>query len=264
MLGTPTARIVAVQDDLVEIEALDGPDGAPHPLVMNEVIFILPTRPGPGGRQERLKAEILRIDGRRAKAQVYESTQGVAAGDPVEQSGELLSVELGPGLLGAVYDGLQAPLKTLANEFGIFLPRGAEVAALNPEAKWSFDPAVTRGESLRAGDVLVPPRGVCAGGQEAHDRRAGLGALAGLGDPAADLAPVRRVHPACAGPRLGEPIIRGREERPALGVLGQRADIQRELELAMELAEHIVRRGPQVGRGTEVNRVSRCLAATLG
>ncbi|MCB1353434.1 MAG: V-type ATP synthase subunit A [Rhodobacteraceae bacterium] len=154
MLGTPTARIVAVQDDLVEIEALDGPDGAPHPLVMNEVIFILPTRPGPGGRQERLKAEILRIDGRRAKAQVYESTQGVAAGDPVEQSGELLSVELGPGLLGAVYDGLQAPLKTLANEFGIFLPRGAEVAALNPEAKWSFDPAVTRGESLRAGDVL--------------------------------------------------------------------------------------------------------------
>ena len=150
----PTARITAVQEDLVEIEALDGPDGTPGTLVMNEVVYILPSRPGPGGRQERLKAEVLRVRGRTADAQVYESTVGVAVGDPVEQSGVLLSVELGPGLLGSVYDGLQAPLKTMAETYGTFLPRGADVPALDAEAKWSFDPIVAQGDTVQAGDCL--------------------------------------------------------------------------------------------------------------
>ena len=139
----PTARVVAVQEGLVEIEALDRPDGSPGRLVKNEVVFILPGRLAAGGRQERLKAEILRVRGNTADAQVYESTQGVAAGDPVVQSGQLLSVALGPGLLGQVYDGLQAPLSQVANRFGIFLPRGADVAALNPTAKWTFSAQVS-------------------------------------------------------------------------------------------------------------------------
>ncbi len=152
--GHVTARIIAVQDDLVQIEAQSSPDGTPGTLVKNEVVYILPTLPGAAGRQERLKAEVLRVRGSVADAQVYESTQGVAVGDPVEQSGELLSVQLGPGLLGQVYDGLQAPLKDLANQFGIFLPRGADVAPLDTKAKWSFTPSLKLGAEVTAGDVI--------------------------------------------------------------------------------------------------------------
>lgn len=151
---TRIARIVAVQDDLVQIEAQPDTNGVAGTLVKNEVIYILPTQLGEGGRQERLKAEILRVRGNTADAQVYESTQGVAVGDRVEQTGELLSVELGPGLLGQVYDGLQAPLANVAAQYGIFLPRGAQVAALDTNAKWSFTPIVQLGDEVRAGDVI--------------------------------------------------------------------------------------------------------------
>ncbi|WP_299868702.1 V-type ATP synthase subunit A [uncultured Hoeflea sp.] len=149
-----TARIVAVQDDLVEIESLPGPDGTPGPLVKNEVVYILPGLLGANGRQERLKAEVLRVSGNTADAQVYESTQGVAVGDPVEQSGQLLSVELGPGLLGQVFDGLQAPLAKVASQYGIFLPRGADVEPLDVAAKWSFTPKLKVGDVVGAGDVI--------------------------------------------------------------------------------------------------------------
>lgn len=154
MSATPTARIVKVQDDIVEIETLEQPGSAPADLVKNEVVFILPSRPGPDGRQERLKAEVLQVRGRTADAQVYEPTNGVAVGDLVEQSGLLLSVDLGPGLLGSVYDGLQAPLKALAAEYGTFLPRGAEVQPLNAEKKWSFTPKVRVGGEVGAGDTI--------------------------------------------------------------------------------------------------------------
>ncbi|APX14072.1 V-type ATP synthase subunit A (plasmid) [Tateyamaria omphalii] len=149
-----TARIVAVQEGLVQIEALDRPDGTPGALVKNEMVFVLPSRLAAGGRQERLKAEILRVRGNTADAQVYESTQGVAVGDPVVQSGQLLSVTLGPGLLGQVYDGLQAPLKQVANAYGIFLPRGADVDSLDRAAKWSFTPSVKLGDKVTAGQTI--------------------------------------------------------------------------------------------------------------
>ena len=149
-----TARITAVQDDLVEIEVGLDEDDVPGRLVKNEVVYILPSRRGEDGRQERLKAEILRVRGRTADAQVYESTQGVAVGDPVEQSGDMLSVTLGPGLLSRVYDGLQAPLSELSSKFGIFLPRGAAVDPLDRADKWAFAPSVTIGDTVRAGDLL--------------------------------------------------------------------------------------------------------------
>ena len=152
--STATARIVAVQDDLVEIESLPGADGTPGPLVKNEVVYVLPSLLGANGRQERLKAEVLRVRGNTADAQVYESTQGVAVGDPVEQSGQLLSVELGPGLLGQVFDGLQAPLAKVASEYGIFLPRGANMEPLDVSAKWSFTPLLKVGDVVGAGDVI--------------------------------------------------------------------------------------------------------------
>jgi V/A-type H+-transporting ATPase subunit A len=108
---TATARVVSVQEGLVQIQANADASGQPGQLVKNEVVFILPTRPGPGGRQERLKAEVLRVRGDTADVQVYESTDGVAVGDPVEQSGQLLSVELGPGLLGQVFTQLTGLMK---------------------------------------------------------------------------------------------------------------------------------------------------------
>ncbi len=147
-----TARVIAVQEDLVSIETLAGPEGR-RPLVKNEVIYICP-RPDPGERQERLKGEVLRIHGDTAVAQVFESTHGVGVGDPVEQSGELLSVELGPGLLGQVFDGLQNPLEKLAAAHGFFLPRGVSVDRLDRQQKWSFLPAVSAGARLRAGASL--------------------------------------------------------------------------------------------------------------
>jgi len=149
-----TARVVAVQDDLVEIEAAKNTDGYQAPLVKNEVIFICPSTLNERGEQERLKAEVLRVRGRNADAQVFESTQGIAIGDAVEQSNEMLSVELGPGLLGQVFDGLQAPLPRVALQYGIFLPRGADVAALEATEKWSFVPAVKIGANVVAGDTL--------------------------------------------------------------------------------------------------------------
>ncbi|KIC47414.1 ATP synthase subunit A [Ruegeria sp. ANG-S4] len=151
---TATARVVSVQEGLVQIQSLPDAAGQPGQLVKNEVVYILPTRMASDGRQERLKAEVLRVRGDTADVQVYESTDGVAVDDPVEQSGQLLSVELGPGLLGQVYDGLQAPLPKVAAEFGTFLPRGAEIAPLDLQAKWSFSPSVKVGDSVTAGDSI--------------------------------------------------------------------------------------------------------------
>jgi len=150
--AVPT-RVVAVQESLVTIEG-GSADGAPLPLVKNEVVYILPRRESESGVEERLKAEVLRVRGRFADVQVFEDTAGVSIGDPVVQSSDLLSVTLGPGLLGQVYDGLQNPLESLAVRHGTFLPRGVEMPALDLSRKWSFTPAVQTGARLRAGGVL--------------------------------------------------------------------------------------------------------------
>jgi V/A-type H+-transporting ATPase subunit A len=149
--GTASARVIAVQDNLVTIETAGSEEAT---LVKNEIIHICPQREAEAEPAPRLKGEILSIRGRRAQAQVFESTRGVAIGDPVEQSGEMLSVALGPGLLGQVYDGLQNPLEGLAVETGTFLPRGLQLPALDQHQKWSFKASVERGDRVRAGDVL--------------------------------------------------------------------------------------------------------------
>ena len=142
-----SAHVIAVQDDIVTIESETA-------LKKNEVVYVRPSRTPDDNRQERLKSEVLRVRGKQADVQVFESTAGVGVGDPVEQSGELLSVELGPGLLGQVYDGLQNPLEEIAQAHGIFLPRGEELAALDRRRKWAFVPSVHAGDKLRAGDTL--------------------------------------------------------------------------------------------------------------
>ncbi|MGD8936671.1 MAG: V-type ATP synthase subunit A [Thiogranum sp.] len=147
------ARVVAVQESLVTIRA-GWENGRRLSLKKNEVVYIKPERPGLEGQHERLKGEVLRVRGDLADAQVFEDTSGVAVGDPVEQSGEMLSVVLGPGLLGQVYDGLQNPLENIAIQHGTFLPRGAHVAPLDFNKKWSFIPRVQTGARLRAGGLL--------------------------------------------------------------------------------------------------------------
>jgi V/A-type H+-transporting ATPase subunit A len=151
------ARVVAVQDDLVTMELVEPPEPGHQGsgrLMKNEVVFVCPRRLGQDGRQERLKGEVLRVRGRRADVQIFESTQGVSVGDPVEQSGEMLSLDLGPGLLGQVFDGLQNPLEDIALAHGVFLPRGVELPALDQRRRWSFVPQVQTGARLRAGDTL--------------------------------------------------------------------------------------------------------------
>ena len=152
MPDTPT-RVVAVQESLVSIEA-GWKEGRRIPLTKNEVVFIEPQRCCDNSFKERLKSEVLRVRGNRADIQVFEDTRGVAIGDPVVQSGEMLSVTLGPGLLGRVYDGLQNPLENIAIEHGTFLPRGVDLEALDMNRKWRFVPAVKVGAKVRAGDIL--------------------------------------------------------------------------------------------------------------
>ncbi len=145
-----SARVIAVQEDLVTIEMAES---NARPLVKNEVVYICPRREN-NGRSEKLKAEVLRVRGRQADAQVYENTSGVGVGDPVEQTGKLLSVTLGPGLLSQVYDGLQNPLAKVAADYGTFLPRGVYVSALDQHKKWSFVPTAQIGTRLKAGDAI--------------------------------------------------------------------------------------------------------------
>ncbi len=117
------------------------------PITQNEVAYIL-------HGQERLKAEVIRVRQNRAEMQVYESTQGLKAGDAVEFSNELLSVELGPGLLGQIFDGLQNPLPALAQQCGFFLKRGVYLEALPDEAQWDFQPLVKLQDKVLAGSWL--------------------------------------------------------------------------------------------------------------
>jgi V/A-type H+-transporting ATPase subunit A len=138
----PQAYVQAVKESLVSID-LNG-----RPARRNEVGHVVVG-------DERLRGEILRIRGHRADMQVFEDTRGVRVGDRVELSGDLLSVALGPGLLGRVYDGLQNPLGKLAEAHGFFLPRGVELPALDPATKWQIEPRVRVGDRVVAGQTLA-------------------------------------------------------------------------------------------------------------
>ena len=101
-----------------------------------------------------LKSEVIRIKGNIAQVQVYEMTDGIQCGDTVEFTGDMLSADLGPGLLGQVYDGLQNPLPVLAQQAGWFLERGIYADGLNTEKKWEFTPTAQVGNIVRAGEYI--------------------------------------------------------------------------------------------------------------
>ena len=102
---------------------------------------------------DRLKGELIRISGDAVSMQIYEMTNGIQVGDEVELTGELLSVELGPGLLTQVYDGLQNPLPKLAEQCGFFLERGVYLDPI-PDKEWEFTPCVKPGDAVLAGDAV--------------------------------------------------------------------------------------------------------------
>jgi V/A-type H+-transporting ATPase subunit A len=135
-----TGHITAVSGNRVSV-------GFTNPIMQNEVAYIL-------SGEERLKSEVVRIEGNRAELQVFEETRGLKVGDPVEFMGELLSVVLGPGLLSQIYDGLQNPLPELADRCGFFLSRGVALKPLDDTKTWDFEPDVREGDVVSAGYFL--------------------------------------------------------------------------------------------------------------
>lgn len=135
------AVVSSAQESLITIKVQNGA------LMMNEVGYLVIG-------EMHLKAEVIRIRGKYADMQVYEDTAGVKVGDSVLMTGQMLSVELGPGLLGQVFDGLQNPLQALADRDGFFLKRGSEIPALDRHKKWEFVPKKLIGEYGVAGDIL--------------------------------------------------------------------------------------------------------------
>ncbi len=135
-----TGKVVAINGNLVSVE-FDGN------VSMNEICFV---KVG----ETSLKSEVIRIRGKIAQIQVYEMTGGIKCGDDVEFTGDMLSAELGPGLLGQVYDGLQNPLPLLAEKAGWFLERGIYVDSLDKEKKWEFTPTAKPGDTVRAGEYI--------------------------------------------------------------------------------------------------------------
>ncbi len=111
---------------------------------------------------QKLIGEVIEVGNEEFTTQVYEETSGLAPGEPVISTGDSLSVELGPGLLGAIYDGIQRPLPELQEMSGDFISRGLNVDGLNKEKKWIFKPTVEVGTKVTPGDIIgkVPETGI--------------------------------------------------------------------------------------------------------
>ncbi len=104
----------------------------------------------------QLVGEIIRLEGDLATIQVYEETSGLTVGDPVFKTGKPLSIELGPGIMDGIYDGIQRPLEDIADLFkSIYIPRGVDCKALNRDKQWEFQPLNVRvGSHVTGGDIF--------------------------------------------------------------------------------------------------------------
>jgi V/A-type H+-transporting ATPase subunit A len=103
---------------------------------------------------ERLMGEVIKIDRDLITVQVYEDTSDIKPGEPVENTGEQLSVELGPGLLHSIYDGIQRPLEVLKKKMGDFISRGVDAPGLDRSKKWEFKAVAKKGQKVKIGDIL--------------------------------------------------------------------------------------------------------------
>ena len=138
-MKTETGYVAGVNGNLIKVDF----DGS---VRKNEVGYILVG-------DKRLKGEVIRINNGEVSMQIYEMTDGIKVGDPVEFTGELMSVDLGPGLLTQVFDGLQNPLPELAEQCGFFLERGVYLDAI-PDRDWEFTPKVKIGDRVQAGSTV--------------------------------------------------------------------------------------------------------------
>lgn len=135
-----TGRVVGVNGNMVSVQ-FEGD------VSMNEICYV---KVG----NTSLKSEVIRIRDKIAQIQVYEMTNGIKCGDEVMFTGDMLTVELGPGLLGQIYDGLQNPLPLLAEQAGWFLERGIYTNALDDQKKWEFTPTAKPGDTVKAGEYV--------------------------------------------------------------------------------------------------------------
>ena len=103
---------------------------------------------------EKLMGEVIRLEGEKSTIQVYEDTSGIMPGEPVENTGESLSVELGPGLLRSIYDGIQRPLPVLRDSMGDYILRGVTAPGLDHTIKWDFKATAKAGDEVNGGDIL--------------------------------------------------------------------------------------------------------------
>jgi len=140
MMTKTNGTVAGVNGNMVTVQV----EGA---ISMNEVAYIEVNR-------KQLKSEVIRIRGDQVQVQVYEMTKGIRVGDPVSFTGEMLAVELGPGLLGQIYDGLQNPLPKVAEKVGNFLEPGIYIEALPRDIAWPFTPVAKVGDKVRASDLL--------------------------------------------------------------------------------------------------------------
>ena len=135
---TETGVIQSVSGPVVSARDLDAR--------MNDVVYV---------GDEGLMGEVIEIEGNTTTIQVYEETSGVGPGEPVENTGEPLSVDLGPGMLDAIYDGVQRPLDVLEGKMeSPYLDRGVDAPGIDLEAEWEFEPAVEVGDEVGRGDVV--------------------------------------------------------------------------------------------------------------
>jgi len=134
-------RVVRIAGPIVEFEM----DASEDMLMMNELFYV---------GEDRLIGELIYLGEADATVQVFEDTIGLRHGEPVFRSGELLSVELGPGLLGSIYDGLQRPMEVLKERTGQFIRPSARLPAISRDLVWSFEPEVDEMENVGPGDPL--------------------------------------------------------------------------------------------------------------
>ena len=145
-METVTGHVTGINSNMANVSF----EGA---VRKNEVGYILVG-------DQRLKGEVIRITNGVASMQIYEMSNGIKVGDPVEFTGELMSVDLGPGILTQIYDGLQNPLPELAEQCGFFLQRGVYLDAI-PNRDWEFTPVAKVGDNVVAGDTIgTVPEGI--------------------------------------------------------------------------------------------------------
>lgn len=132
------ARIIRIAGPLVEADGMKG-------AMMHEVVKV---------GEEGLIGEINKIVGDIASIQVYEDTTGLKPNEPVELTSKLLSVELGPGILKSIYDGIQRPLELIKDKAGDFITRGISISPIDKKKKWEFVPKVKKGEEITSGDII--------------------------------------------------------------------------------------------------------------